>query len=162
MLVRRRQIAGGGVDLIGMFSILFFTAVIKPGFVFLIQLFLFVQITLPAKGFEFSDSDRTDTGFTGSLASHLSGVVLKYEPSASGSDGPDSSVIRIPTYFGYHSFMGVLDNYILNHTTITVLKTRRMNDRNFYMISLLDKSRSIEIIYDSVNSLLMLTLPHGY
>ena len=134
----------------------------KPVFVFLIQFFLCVQIPVSAEGPAQTSFYHAETGFTGSLASHLSGVVLKYEPSAPGSDGPDSSVIRIPTYYGYHSFMGVLDNYILNHTTITVLKTRRMDDRNFYMISLLDKSRSIEIIYDSVNSILMLTLPHGY
>ncbi|MFO7923129.1 MAG: hypothetical protein R6U58_05505 [Bacteroidales bacterium] len=110
---------------------------------------------------EISGMDR-ESSFSESLAEYVGGVVVEQETGFLDGEEIFTSVIWIPTYYGYHSFMGVLDNYILNHTTITSLRTWRLEDRNFYVIHLSQKNLSVRIIYDSRDSLLMLSLPPGY
>lgn len=101
--------------------------------------------------------------FPASLAQYVSGVVLEQEENIEGGKKVISSVVWIPTYYGYHTFMGVLDSYIQNQTTISRLRTRRVAaDRNHYIIMLSDKDVSITIIYDTVNSLLIMSAPPGY
>ena len=100
--------------------------------------------------------------FSESLAEFVSGIVLEQGVDMQDGEEVSSSVIWIPTYYGYHTFLGVLDSYIHDHTSITALKTRRLPDRNFYVIDLTEKEISIRIIYDSANSLLLLSMPPGY
>lgn len=101
--------------------------------------------------------------FPASLAQYVSGVVLEQEDNIEGGKKVISSVVWIPTYYGYHTFMGVLDSYIQNQTTISRLRTRRVAaDRNHYIIMLSDKDVSVTIIYDTVNSLLIMSAPPGY
>jgi hypothetical protein len=98
--------------------------------------------------------------FAESLADFVSGKIIEHDPGSGIKIY--SSVIRIPTYYGYHSFLGVLDNYIAKHTSITSLRTWRLEDRNFYVIHLSQEKISVTIIYDMQNSLLLLTTPAGY
>lgn len=100
--------------------------------------------------------------FAESLADHVQGKVLEQDRESHDAGMTWSSVIWIPTYYGYHSFLGVLENYIAAHTAFTTLRTWRMADRNFYVIQLGQRNISVRIIYDSRNSLLMLTGPAGY
>jgi hypothetical protein len=100
--------------------------------------------------------------FTESLAEYLKGQVIEQDPGLLNGIEIFSSVIRIPTYYGYHTFLGVLDSFVVMHTTLTSLKTWRMSDRNFYVIHLSRDDISIRIIYDSRNSLLLMTVPAGY
>ncbi len=97
-----------------------------------------------------------------SLAEYVSGTVIEKGQSIENGEVINSSVVWIPTYYGYHTFLSVLDSYILNHTSITMLTTWRLDDRNFYIIYLSEKDILIKIIYDSENSLLFLSLPVGY
>jgi hypothetical protein len=98
--------------------------------------------------------------FAESLADHLDGKLLENDRTGDGKTW--SSVIWIPTYYGYHSFLGVLDAFIAAHTALTSLRTWRLADRNFYVIQLWQNNLSVRIIYDSRNSILMLTTPAGY
>lgn len=100
--------------------------------------------------------------FSESLAEFVSGIVLEQGVDMQDGEEISSSVIWIPTYYGYHTFLGVLDSYIHEHTSITTLKTRRLANRNFYVIYLIEKDISIRIIYDSANSIIRLTMPPGY
>ncbi len=108
------------------------------------------------------DDHKEDSGFSRSLAKYVSGIVLEQGSEVRDGELIDTSVIWIPTYYGYHNFLGVLDNYIIHHTSITTLRTWRMADRNYYVINLGKKDFLINIIYDSRNSLLMLSHPPGY
>jgi hypothetical protein len=108
-------------------------------------------------------SDDTRPTFSESLAEYVSGVVLDQEDNIENGKAVISSVVWIPTYYGYHSFIGVLDTYIQNQTSISGLRTRRLAaDRNHYVIMLSDKDVSVKIIYDTVNSLLFMSAPPGY
>jgi hypothetical protein len=98
--------------------------------------------------------------FAESLADFVSGKIIEHDPGSGIK--VYSSVIRIPTYYGYHSFLGVLDNYIAKYTSLTSLRTWRLADRNFYVIHLSQEKVSVTIIYDMQNSLLLLTTPAGY
>jgi len=100
--------------------------------------------------------------FSESLAEFVSGIALEQGVDMQDGEEISSSVIWIPTYYGYHTFLGVLDSYIHEHTSITTLKTRRLANRNFYVIYLIEKDISIRIIYDSANSIIRLTMPPGY
>ena len=73
-----------------------------------------------------------------------------------------TTVMWIPTYYGYHSFMGVLDSYIVKHTSLTLMRTGRMAERRLYVIHLSQENISVTIMYDSLDSLLYLTTPEGY
>jgi hypothetical protein len=107
------------------------------------------------------DSSKAQTAsFAESLANHLDGKLIEEDRTGNGNTW--SSVIWIPTYYGYHSFLGVLDTFIAAHTALTSLRTWRLADRNFYVIQLWQNNISVRIIYDSRNSLLMLTTPAGY
>jgi len=100
--------------------------------------------------------------FSESLAEFVSGIALEQGVDMQDGEEISSSVIWIPTYYGYHTFLGVLDSYIHEHTSITTLKTRRLANRNFYVIYLIEKDISIRIIYGSANSIIRLTMPPGY
>ena len=102
------------------------------------------------------------TSFSESLAEYVNGVVLEQESAIHNTGEFSSSVIWIPTYYGYHTFLGVLDTFVHTNTTFTSLRTRRMENRNFYVIDLSEGDILIRIIYDSANSLLRLTMPPGY
>lgn len=107
--------------------------------------------------------DEVKLSFTESLARHVSGIVRKDQgPALEDGEMIDSSVIWIPTYYGYHSFIGVLDNYLLHHTSITSMRTWRMEERKYWAIHLSGKDVSIKIVYDSLDSLLLLSLTPGY
>lgn len=100
--------------------------------------------------------------FPKSLATYLNGTLKEENQYIEEGRRVNSSVILIPTYYGYHSFLGVLDSYILNHTDITSLRTWRLAENNIYVILLTDNHTSVRILYDPVNSLLLLTAPVGY
>lgn len=109
------------------------------------------------------DRDSGNLSFTESLARHVSGIVRKDQgPVLEEGEMVDSSVIWIPTYYGYHTFIGVLDNYLMHHTSITSMRTWRMEERKYWAIHLSGKDVSIKIIYDSLDSLLLLSLTPGY
>ena len=108
------------------------------------------------------DTCMAITTFAESLAEHVQGRVLEHDRESVDDGRTWSSVIWIPTYYGYHTFLGVLDNYVASHTALTSLRTWRLADRNFYVILLSQKNVSVRIVYDSRNSLLMLTAPAGY
>ncbi len=128
------------------------------GIVFL----LLVASGMMTTGAVLSDNEEK-SDFPASLAQYVSGVVLEQEDNLEGGKKVISSVVWIPTYYGYHTFMGVLDSYIQNQTTISRLRTRRVAaDRNHYIIMLSDKDVSVTIIYDTVNSLLIMSAPPGY
>ena len=122
-----------------------------------VQLSLAVNSEFPAE-----ITVREKSPFSESLAEFVSGIVLEQGVDMQDGEEVSSSVIWIPTYYGFHTFLGVLDSYIHDHTSITTLKTRRLADRNFYVIYLIEKEISIRIIYDSANSLLLLSMPPGY
>jgi hypothetical protein len=114
------------------------------------------EISLPG------DTCTTRTTFAESLAEHVQGRVLEHDRESVDNGRTWSSVIWIPTYYGYHTFLGVLDSFIAGHTALTSLRTWRLADRNFYVILLSQKNVSVRIVYDSRNSLLMLTAPAGF
>ncbi len=102
------------------------------------------------------------SSFSESLADYVNGIVLEQESDIHNTGEFSSSVIWIPTYYGYHTFLGVLDTYVHSNTTFTSLRTRRLDNKNFYVIDLSEGEILIRIIYDSVNSILRLTMPPGY
>ncbi len=106
-----------------------------------------------------ADTCAARNTFTESLAEYVQGSIIEPEQGSADDDQVWSSLVWIPTYYGYHTFLGVLDNFIAGHTSLTSLRTWRLEDRNFYVILLSRKNISIKIIYDSRNSLLMLTGP---
>ncbi len=108
------------------------------------------------------DTCITNTTFAESLAEHVQGKVLEHDRESVDNGRTWSSVIWIPTYYGYHTFLGVLDSFIAGHTALTSLRTWRLADRNFYVILLSQQNISVRIVYDSRNSLLMLTAPAGF
>jgi hypothetical protein len=100
--------------------------------------------------------------FAESLAEFVSGKVLEQDPDFQNGRPVCTSVVWIPTYYGYHSFLGVLDSFIIKHTAITSLRTWRLADRNLYVIHLSQENISVSIIYDLRDSLLLMTTPPGY
>lgn len=100
--------------------------------------------------------------FCESLAQFVSGNILKMENSFEDGKAVITTVMWIPTYYGYHSFMGVLDSYIVKHTSLTLMRTWRMAERRLYVIHLSQENISVTIMYDSLDSLLYLTTPEGY
>ncbi len=108
------------------------------------------------------NSIETKLSFSESLADYVNGIVIEQESEIPDGGELSSSVIWIPTYYGYHTILGVLDTYVHSNTTFTSLRTKRMADRNFYVIDLSEDEILIRIVYDSANSLLRLTMPSGY
>ena len=100
--------------------------------------------------------------FSESLAEFVSGIILEQGQIIEDGELINLSVIWIPTYYGYHTFLGVLDSYIINHTSITRMTTWRLAEKNSYVIHLTETNLSVKIIYDTINSQLSLTFPLGY
>lgn len=100
--------------------------------------------------------------FTESLAMFVSGTILEQGEGRVDGNIINSSVIRIPGYYGYHSFLLVLDNFIAYNTTLTALRTWRMEEKNFYVIDISGKNMAVRIVYDTHASIIMLSLPTGY
>ncbi|MFP4365766.1 MAG: hypothetical protein ACLFQA_01605 [Bacteroidales bacterium] len=126
-------------------------------------IFLSAQVTygVPGELLLFDPGDDK-LSFTESLAEHVSGIILEKDPLTGDEEDLNSSVMWIPTYYGYHSFLGVLETFIQKYTNFTRLRTWRLADRNFYVIHLSQDDISIKIIYDSRESLLLLSLPLGW
>jgi hypothetical protein len=100
--------------------------------------------------------------FTESLAMVVSGTILEQGEGIVDGNVINSSVIRIPGYYGYHSFLLVLDNFIAYNTSLTKLRTWRMEEKNFYVIDITGQNIAVRIVYDTHASLIMLSLPTGY
>ncbi|MGF1586494.1 MAG: hypothetical protein ACFCUM_14305 [Bacteroidales bacterium] len=100
--------------------------------------------------------------FTESLAMFVSGTILEQGEGTVDGKIINSSVIRIPGYYGYHSFLLVLDNFIAYNTSLTAMRTWRMDEKNFYVIDISGKNMAVRIVYDTHASVIMLSLPAGY
>jgi hypothetical protein len=100
--------------------------------------------------------------FTESLARFVSGTILEQGEGTEDGKFVNSSVIRIPGYYGYHSFLLVLDNFIAYNTSLTKLRTWRMEEKNYYVIDISGKNIAVRIVYDTHASIIMLSLPTGY
>ncbi len=126
--------------------------------------FIILLQTAFGRGHEMYPDERASdkATFAESLADFVSGKVLEQDPAFQNGRPVCTSVVWIPTYYGYHSFLGVLDSFIAKHTTITSLRTWRLADRNLYVIHLSQENISVSIIYDLRDSLLLLTTPPGY
>jgi hypothetical protein len=100
--------------------------------------------------------------FTESLAMFVSGTILEQGEGRVDGNIINSSVIRIPGYYGYHSFLLVLDNFIAYNTALTAMRTWRMEEKNLYVIDISGKNMAVRIVYDTHASIIMLSLPTGY
>jgi hypothetical protein len=100
--------------------------------------------------------------FTESLAIFVSGTILEQGEGTEDGIIINSSVIRIPGYYGYHSFLLVLDNFIAYNTSLTAMRTWRMEEKNFYVIDISGKNITVRIVYDTHASIIKLSTPTGY
>lgn len=129
----------------------------------LLLMFLFFPLSLAGDNiFTANIEYKEKLLFTESLAMFVSGTILEQGEGRVDGNIINSSVIRIPGYYGYHSFLLVLDNFIAYNTTLTALRTWRMEEKNFYVIDISGKNMAVRIVYDTHASIIMLSLPTGY
>ncbi len=129
-------------------------------FVFLVFLLPLQSLMAGANG---TDScAKKKISFSESLAWYVNGEIIEKRSDCSDGGKTDYSEILIPRYYGYHSFLGVLDSFVARHTSITHLQTWQLADRNFHVIHLRGENVYVKIIYDLRDSMLLLTTPAGY
>jgi hypothetical protein len=129
----------------------------------LLLVFIAAQVSLAGeKIFSSAIEFKEKLPFTEALAVYVCGTIMEQHPGTEDGRTINSSVIRIPGYYGYHSFLLVLDNFIAYNTSLTKMRTWRMEEKNFYVIDITGSNIAVRIVYDTHASIIMLSLPKGY